>query len=187
MAETVTIARPYAEAAYQAAKEAGAVPKWDACLALLALAARDERVADLMARPGCPADERARFFLALLENVSAPKGKNADKAPGLDRFIRVLAENGRLPLLPEIYALFSLKKAEDEGVREARITSAFPLSEGDIKALLPQLETHFKVKLTPSVRVDAGLIGGVRVAVGDQVLDASVRGKLDAMTIALRN
>ncbi|MDR2637210.1 MAG: F0F1 ATP synthase subunit delta [Zoogloeaceae bacterium] len=179
MSETVTVARPYAEAAFRAAKEGGALDAWNAGLQQLALAAHDERVADLIDDPALSVERVAGFFVAL-------SGK-AGERPDFGNFVHVLAENGRLTLLPEIAGLFAAQRSAEEGVREATVTSAFPLSKADLEALLPRLEAHFKTKLTPSVTVDADLIGGVRVEVGDQVLDASVRGKLDAMAIALRN
>ena len=78
-------------------------------------------------------------------------------------------------------------RSADEGVREAFITSAYPLDNAQLKNLMSQLEPHFGSKLQPHVVVDEALIGGIKVAVGDQVLDASVRGKLEAMATALKN
>ncbi|MDR0234359.1 MAG: F0F1 ATP synthase subunit delta [Zoogloeaceae bacterium] len=180
MAESVTVARPYAEAAFRAAKEAGALNAWDESLQRLALVAKDPQVIAVIGNPGIAIGQLVDFFLGLAK-------KQGKDDPVFSNFIGVLAENERLPLLPEIAGLFAAEKAAEEGVKDAVVTSAFPLSEGDLKVLLPQMEAHFKTKLAPVVNVDADLIGGVRVTVGDQVLDASVRGKLDAMTIALRN
>lgn len=177
MAETVTIARPYAEAAYQTAKEAGALGAWSDRLQRLALVAQDAKMVELIGDPSFSAGEMAQLFILLADDDDAVLGN----------FIRVLAENERLALLPEIAALFELNKSAEEGIREAVIQTAFPLSEADLKMLLPQLEAHFKTRLAPTVVVDTALIGGVRVAVGDQVLDASVRGKLETLSVALKN
>ncbi|MCL2075559.1 MAG: F0F1 ATP synthase subunit delta [Betaproteobacteria bacterium] len=179
MAESVTIARPYAEAAFRAAKEAGALNAWNGNLQCLALAAEDRQVVEIIGNPCITVDQLVDFFTSLV--------KESGEDVVFRNFVRTLAENERLALMPEIAALFAAEKSAAEGIREATLTSAFPLSEGDLKTLLPELEAHFKTKLAPVVNVDADLIGGVRVTVGDQVLDASVRGKLDAMTIALRN
>jgi len=181
MAESVTVARPYAEAAFRAAKEAGTLNAWDENLQSLASAAENQQVVAVIGNPGVSVGQLTDFFLGLVKQDK----KGGD--PVFCNFIQTLAENERLALLPEIAGLFAAEKAAEEGVRDAVVTSAFPLSEGDLKTLLPQLEAHFKTKLAPVVNVDADLIGGVRVTVGDQMLDASVRGKLDAMTIALRN
>ncbi|MDR1848508.1 MAG: F0F1 ATP synthase subunit delta [Zoogloeaceae bacterium] len=184
MAESVTVARPYAEAAFRAAKEKGALNAWNENLQRLALAAQDRKVVAVIGSPVITVEQLVDFFLGLLEQDKQGKQGND---PVFCNFVKTLAENERLTLLPEIASLFAAEKAAEEGIREAVVASAFPLSEPDLKTLLPQLEAHFKTKLAPVVKVDADLIGGVRVTVGDQVLDASVRGKLDAMTIALRN
>jgi F-type H+-transporting ATPase subunit delta len=177
MAETVTIARPYAEAAFRAAREAGALGAWSDRLRRLALVAQDAEMAKVIGNPKLSAGQVAQLFISLADDNDAALGN----------FVRVLAENERLSLLPEIAVLFEASKSAEEGVKEAVIETAFALSEADLRALLPQLETHFKTRLTPTVVVDAELIGGIRVAVGDQVLDASVRGKLETMTAALKN
>ncbi|MCX8145384.1 MAG: F0F1 ATP synthase subunit delta [Azovibrio sp.] len=177
MAETVTIARPYAEAVFRIAKEAGALGAWSGRLQRLALIAQDPEMAEVIGNPKLSAEQVAQLFVALAEDQDAVLGN----------FIRVLADNERLSLLPEISSLFEALKAAEEGVKEAVVQTAFPLTDADIAALMPQLEAHFKTKLDPTVVVDPELIGGVRVAVGDQVLDASVRGKLEAMAIALKN
>ncbi len=177
MAESVTIARPYADAAYQLAKESGAQGIWSQRLQRLALIAQDGDMAAVMGNPRLSAEQIAELFIALSD----------DKDAILGSFVRTLAENRRLQLLPEISRLFEMAKSQEEGVKEAVVHSAFPIDENQVAALLQQLEPRFGTRLTARVEVDASLIGGVRIAVGDQVLDASVRGKLDAMAVALNN
>lgn len=177
MAESVTIARPYAEAVFRTAKEAGALGAWSARLARLALIAQDAEMASVIGNPRLSAEQVAQLFISLADDNDAVLGN----------FIRVLAENRRLVILPEISRLFDLAKSQEEGVKEAVVYSAFPLDNAQLSALVQQLEAHFGTRLTASVQVDDSLIGGVRVAVGDQMLDASVRGKLDAMATALNN
>ncbi|MDD2663331.1 MAG: F0F1 ATP synthase subunit delta [Dechloromonas sp.] len=177
MAESVTIARPYAEAAYRVAKETGAQGAWSLRLQKLALIAQDGDMASVMSNPQLSAEQVANLIVSLCE----------DNDPVLANFVRTLAENRRLALLPEISRLFDLAKSQEEGVKEAVVHSAFPIDDTQVAALLQQLEPRFGTRLTARVEVDPSLIGGVRVAVGDQVLDASVRGKLDAMAVALNN
>lgn len=177
MAESVTIARPYAEAAYRVAKETGAQGAWSLRLQKLALIAQDGDMASVMSNPQLSAEQVANLIVSLCE----------DNDPVLANFVRTLAENRRLALLPEISRLFDLAKSQEEGVKEAVVQSAFPIDDTQVAALLQQLEPRFGTRLTARVEVDPSLIGGVRVAVGDQVLDASVRGKLDAMAVALNN
>jgi F-type H+-transporting ATPase subunit delta len=105
----------------------------------------------------------------------------------LANFIQLLSNNDRLGLLPEIAGLYESYKRAEEGTKQAEIVSAFPIDDTQVKALIPQLEAVFKTKLEAAVSVDPTLIGGIKVIVGDQMLDASVRGKLDAMATALNN
>lgn len=177
MAESVTIARPYAEAAYRLAKESGAQGLWSQRLQRLALIAQDKEMTEVMTNPRLSTEQVAELFISL----------SADSDAILANFVRTLAENRRLALLPEVSRLFELAKSQEEGVQEAVVYSAFPIDDAQVAALLQQLEPRFGTRLTARVEVDPSLIGGVRVTVGDQMLDASVRGKLDAMAVALNN
>lgn len=177
MAESVTIARPYADAAFKLAKESGAQGIWSQRLQRLALIAQDGDMAQVMGNPRLSAEQIAELFISLSD----------DNDPILANFVRTLAENRRLALLPEVSRLFDLARSQEEGVQEAVVYSAFPIDDAQIAALMQQLEPRFGTRLTARVEVDPSLIGGVRVTVGDQMLDASVRGKLDAMAVALNN
>ncbi|MCB4359954.1 F0F1 ATP synthase subunit delta [Quatrionicoccus australiensis] len=177
MAESVTIARPYADAAFRIAQETGAQGIWSARLQRLAFIAQDGDMASVMGNPRLSAEQVADLLISLSEDSDVTLGS----------FIRTLAENRRLALLPEISRLFELAKSQEEGVKEAVVHSAFPIDDSQIAALLQQLEPRFGTRLTARVVIDPSLIGGVKIAVGDQVLDASVRGKLDSMAVALNN
>ena len=177
MAESVTIARPYAEAMFRIAQESGAQGVWSERLQRLALIAQDGDMTTVMGNPRFSAEQVAEMLISLSQ----------DNDPTLGNFIRTLAENRRLSLLPEISRLFELAKSQEEGVKEAVVHSAFPIDDTQVAALLQQLEARFATRLTARVVIDPSLIGGVRIAVGDQVLDASVRGKLNAMAVALNN
>ena len=177
MAESVTIARPYADAAFRIAQETGAQGIWSARLQRLALIAQDGDMASVMGNPRLSTEQVADLLISLSEDNDATLGS----------FIRTLAENRRLALLPEISRLFELAKSQEEGVKEAVVHSAFPIDDSQVAALLQQLEPRFGTRLTARVVIDPSLIGGVKIAVGDQVLDASVRGKLDSMAVALNN
>ena len=99
--------------------------------------------------------------------------------------MRVLIENGRVGVLPEVRDLFVALKHEREGVVDADIASAFPLDDAQLATLVNELEARFKRKVKPNVAVDKELIGGIKVVVGDEVIDGSVRGKLAVMAAAL--
>lgn len=178
MAESVTIARPYAQAVFRLACESRSEPLWSERLQRLALIVQDGEMRHLVGNPKFSAAQIGALFVSLVG-----EGQDAELA----RFIGVLAENERLAVLPEISVLYEQLKSAHEGVREAVVASAYPLDAAQLKELMNSLEAHFGSKLRPRVEVDAALIGGVRVAVGDQVFDASVRGKLEAMATALKN
>lgn len=177
MAEIITIARPYAEAVFKLAREQGALAQWSDRLDTLAQVAGDAQVAAVIDDPNVQKEQLVELFRAACGN--------ADDA--VTNFLRLLAKNDRLPCLPEIAGLYETYKRAEEGTRDGEVLSAFPLSDAQIAAITPELEKHFKCKLNLSVKVDADLIGGIVVTVGDQTLDASVRGKLAAMAVALKN
>ena len=178
MAESVTIARPYAQAVFRLAKERGSLATWSDRLQRLVAIAQDPEMAKVVGNPKFSAAQVAEVFISV-------SGEPTDSE--LISFIGLLAENERIEVLPEIRELFEQFKSEEEGVKDALICSAFPLDAAQLNNLVSQLEVHFSCKLQPRVEVDAALIGGVKVAVGDEVLDATVRGKLDAMATALKN
>jgi F-type H+-transporting ATPase subunit delta len=178
MAESVTIARPYAEALFRAAKESGNLTKWAEQVALLAQVAANPEAREAIGDPNVAAPQLVDLFRSAC-------GTAVDAE--LSNFIQLLSNNDRLGLLPEIAGLYESYKRAEEGTKQAEIVSAFPIDDKQVKALVPQLEAVFKTKLETSVTVDSALIGGIKVIVGDQMLDASVRGKLDAMATALNN
>lgn len=178
MAENVTIARPYADAAYKLASGAGALGPWSEALERLAVIVTDSSVRECINDPKLNSDQVYELIVGVAGDALSAEQKN---------FVRVLVDNERLQVLPEIRDLFVELKNEHEGVCEAQIASAFPLDDATLKTLVADLEEKFKSKLVVSVSVDPELIGGVRIAVGDEVIDASVRGKLANMAVALKN
>jgi F-type H+-transporting ATPase subunit delta len=175
MAELATIARPYAEALFRVA-QSGNLTVWADLVAEMAHVAGHPDVKALAQNPAVSSQQLVDVFS---EALKAPVGDEAKN------FIRALAENARLTLLPEIAVQFHALKNAHEGAADAEITSAFALTDAQIGELLVALEKKFGRKLRPSVTVDSGLIGGVRVAVGDEVVDTSVRAKLQQLHVAL--
>ena len=178
MAESVTIARPYAEALFRVAKESGNLVKWSESVTKLGQLAANPEARSAISDPNVAATQLVDLFRSAC---------GTEVGTELSNFIQLLSKNDRLALLPEIAGLFESYKRAEEGTKQAVIFSAFPIDDSQVKALVPQLEAVFKTKLEPTVSVDSALIGGIKVIVGDQMLDASVRGKLDAMATALNN
>ena len=177
MAEPSTIARPYAEAAFKLADEAGELGRWSEMLRGLALVARDERVGRAIADPALSEAQVAGVFITVLGGRLTAEAEN---------FVRVLAENKRVELLGEIHAQFEALKNEREGVVEAEVHSAFALSEAQAADLVQRLEKRTGRKVKAQVRIDKELIGGVKVVLGDKVIDGSARAQLAALETALK-
>jgi F-type H+-transporting ATPase subunit delta len=175
MAELATIARPYAEALFRVAKS-GNLGAWSNLLSEMAQVASHPDVKEFAGNPKVSDKQVSDTFLSLLRSDVNPEARN---------FIGMLAENGRLTLLPEIAEQFHVLKNAQEGAADAEITSAFEMSDAQVKDLVTTLEKKFGRKLNPAVTIDPSLIGGVRVTVGDEVLDTSVRAKLQKMHTAL--
>ena len=175
MAELATVARPYAEALFRVA-QTGDMAAWSTLVGELANIGANPDVQDFARNPNVTAAQVADAFAALVQSPMTFEATN---------FIAMLIENGRVSLLPEIGAQFHMLKNAQEGAADASIASAFALSGAQVAELVLTLEKKFGRKLNPTVTVDSSLIGGVRVVVGDEVLDTSVRAKLQQMHVAL--
>lgn len=175
MAEIATIARPYAEALFRVARS-GNLSAWSDLVSEMAQVAAHPDVKALAQNPNVSDQQMVDLFLSALKSPVGAEARN---------FVGMLVQNGRLTLMPEIAAQFHLLKNAQEGAADAVIASAFELSEGQLKELVATLEKRFGRKLNPTVVVDKSLIGGVRVVVGDEVFDTSVRAKLQQMHVAL--
>ena len=177
MAEPSTVARPYAEAAFKLADEAGALARWSEMLGALALVARDERVQAAVRDPKLSDAQVAGLFISILA------GNLSGEA---DNLVRVLAANGRLELLPAIRDQFEALKDEREGVVEAEVQSAFELSDAQLRDLVQRLEKKTGCRIRARVEIRQDLIAGVRVILGDKVIDGSARAQLAALETALK-
>lgn len=177
MAENVTVARPYAEAAFELAKAGGALAAWQTALERMAAVSADELMLACVADPRIAPAALAELFLGVAGELNEEQRN----------FASVLVDNRRLGVLPEISALYGELKNALEGTHDAVISSAFPLDAAQLSRLVADLEAKLGYKIEATVELAPELIGGVRIALGDQVIDASVRGKLNAMAVSLKN
>lgn len=175
MAELATVARPYAEALFRVA-QAGNLAQWSDLVSELTQIGSNADVQDYARNPKVSESELVATIASLVKSPMTAEANN---------FLGMVVANGRIELLPEIGAQFQLLKNGAEGAADADITSAFDLSAAQVSDLVATLEKKFSRKLNPTVTVDPSLIGGVRVVVGDEVLDTSVRAKLQQMHVAL--
>jgi F-type H+-transporting ATPase subunit delta len=172
MADIATIARPYAEALFASATPNDVVP-WAKQLEELSALFENGELLALVNNPNLSSAD----MVALIEKLLKSKPNEA-----FLNFLNLLANNHRLIVLPEISKQFSAMKNKSEGAAEAVITSAFPIEGNALNSLLTGLKKHFGGKdLRPTIVVDPELIGGVRVQVGDQVLDGSIKARLAQM------
>lgn len=176
MAERITVARPYADAAFALAREQDALAPWNEALRLAETIATDAQMADALANPKLNAAEKSALFLTVTGDRLGGETRN---------FIRILVDADRIELLPEIRQLFETLRNEAEGVARTTIETAQPLNDAQLADLTKALAKRFGKRIEASTAVVPELIGGARITVGDAVIDGSVRGKLDAMRNAL--
>lgn len=176
MAELSTIARPYAEAAFRVACS-GDLNAWSALVAELAAVAGTAEMRALVLDPKQTPAAVYGVFAGVLKSPLSAEAQN---------FLRLVIDNDRVAALPEVATQFAALRNKLEGSAEAEIASAYPLSDAQVADLIGALAKKFGgLKLKAHVRIDPGLIGGVRVTVGDEVFDTSVRAQLDRMRTTL--
>ena len=175
MAELATIARPYAEALYQVAKKHD-VKAWGQTLDALALVAQDADLRSFADNPKVTAEQVYAVVTAASKQTLAPE---------LQNFLRTVIDNGRLSALPAVVDQFHVLANAAAGVADAQIFSAYPIEPAQLADVVATLEKRFGRKLEAHVQLEPALIGGIRVVVGDEVLDTSVKARLDRMKVAL--
>ncbi len=174
--ELTTIARPYAEAVFARAQELGQVDVWSQSLETLAAIVADPQLAGQIGNPNVP---RARVRDLII-------GIGGDALPAeLANLVRLLSENARLAVLPEIAALFEERRIAGQGVRQVLVRSAFPVDADQEQTLARALARRLGAQVELTVEQDPDLIGGVEIRAGDLVIDDSVRGKLQQLAHAL--
>lgn len=174
MAELATIARPYAEALFQASRaDLAATEAW---VQELAAIAADPALQQFAQDPRVTTQQVYDLIVGVAKTALPPQAQN---------FLRTVIDNGRLAALPEMAAQFRALKNAQGGTSDALVYSAFPIEGGALADLTATLEKRFGRKLNVKVELDPSLIGGVRVVVGDEVLDTSVKARLEQMKAAL--
>ncbi len=174
MAELATIARPYAEALFKAARaDLNGAAAW---VEELAVIAGDAGLQQFAGNPKVTTNQVFDLISGIAKTALPEQAKN---------FLRTVIDNGRLSVLPEIAAQFRALKNAQGGSSDAVVYSAFPVDGAALADVSASLEKRFGRKLNVKVELDADLIGGIRVVVGDEVLDTSVKARLEQMKVAL--
>jgi F-type H+-transporting ATPase subunit delta len=176
VAERATIARPYAKAAFEAALPARAFAPWSSGLAVAAEIVVDARVTELIKNPELPPADIAEFIIGVATPTLDARMQN---------FVRVLAENHRLLLLPEILAHYEVMRAEVENTVDVEVISAVKLDPAQAEKLAGALNTRLKRRVNMRNSVDASLLGGAVIHAGDLVIDGSLKGRLQRLRTEL--
>lgn len=173
MAELTTLARPYAKAAFERAREADALAEWGDMLALAAAIVEDDSVADrIIGNPLVDPEDAAAF----VGEVAGDRFSD-----DFNNLVRLMAGNRRLALLPEVTRLYARFRAQAEQTLDVEVTTAVEAPEGFRERLADALKRRFKREISVALTVDGSLLGGAVVRAGDTVMDGSLRGKLNAL------
>ena len=187
MADSHTIARPYAEAAFEVARENDALAELSEALEVGRQLLEDGQVADFLAMPKLSDAERLDFLQGLFGAAMGDGTVFAGGSQHGTNFLKLLIENDRVGVLPEIAEHFDELKDAVENTVDVTVTSATALSERDREAYSRALEKRFGRKVNLETRIDESLIGGAVIRAGDVVIDGSLRARLDGLTNALVN
>jgi len=172
MSETITVARPYAQAAFLYADGQHALGDWSDMLALLAAVVVDGAMAELLDSPHLSEQQLADLIIDICSNRLSDKCAN---------FVRVLAANRRLTLLQDIAALYEIQRQQAEGTIQAELVSAYPATDEQQARIIESLRRRLGKEIELQCSTDASLLGGAIIRAGDLVIDGSVRGKLQRL------
>lgn len=177
MADLITIARPYAKAAFEFATEHNQVEEWQSMLTFTAEVSQDARIEDLLISDMKP-DSIADLFIAISKEVLNEYGRN---------FIKVMAENKRLSILPEVLKLFVQYRLEKESEVDVDVISASVLTEEQLDKISVAVEKRLSRKVKLNCHIDQSIISGFIIRAGDMVIDSSIRGRLNRLSDALQS
>lgn len=178
MAELSTLARPYARAAFEYAAGVNSLSEWSVQLATAAAVAQADKMVKVLSSPSLTSEQQAAQFISVCGDELTGNAQN---------FIKVLADNKRLPLLPEISALFEEFKANREKSVEVEVATAFELDAAIQEKLAAALSGKLEREVSVQTVVDKKLLGGVVVRAADVVIDGSIRGRLNKLAEAMNS
>ncbi|MEJ2680349.1 MAG: F0F1 ATP synthase subunit delta [Gammaproteobacteria bacterium] len=173
MTEPLTVARPYAKAAFEFALAGSVLQEWESCLGCLAALSRVDDVKRWLSHPSSSAREKVAGLQRLIGTDGWPER--------LENFLSTMAQKGRLSLLPFVHQLFVFYRHAHERSAVVEVTSAFPLSEAQLMSLTQVMESKLNSVVTLCAKVDNTLLGGVYIQAGDLVFDHSIRGRLNRL------
>ena len=176
MSELTTAARPYARAAFEYASSKSEINQWAEMLGFCAVVADDATMKAALDQPSLNRQQAADLFNEVCTDQLDEHGKN---------FIKLLSENDRISLLPDIAVLFHHYQADAEGTVYAQLISALDVSDEQVQAISASLAKRLGKKISMTTSIDPSLIGGAIIRAGDMVIDGSVRGRLEKLSSTL--
>jgi F-type H+-transporting ATPase subunit delta len=176
MTDFTTAARPYANAVYDLANETKTLDSWGDALANLAAVIADAQMSELLDNPELGNNQKGDMVIQVLDDKLTDKQQN---------LVKVMAENGRLKLLPDVLAQFEVARAKAENKVDAEVVSAFELSAEQTSELVNTLKNKLGCDVTLTTTVDESLIGGVVIKAGDTIIDASMKSQLESLALSL--
>ena len=177
MAEISTIARPYAQAVFDLAKEQKQLQAWSETLSLLSQVVDDDAVKSVINDSKTLDTDKEKLLLDICKKNINKEGEN---------FIKLLIENKRLLILPFISAAFENLKANEEGSVTANIVVATKITKKETDEIIKNLEKKLNKKIEATVEIDQSILGGSVITVGDTVIDASVKGQLESLAFSMK-
>ena len=176
MADFTTAARPYASAVFDIANETGTLDSWGDALANLATVTADAQMGQLLDKPDLGKAEKAELIIQVLGGNLTQQQQN---------LVKLMAENGRLKLMPDVLQQFEAARAKAENKIEAQVVSAFKLTVQQTNELVNTLKNKLGCDITLTTAIDESLIGGVIIKAGDTIIDASMKSQLDSLALSL--
>jgi F-type H+-transporting ATPase subunit delta len=183
VADNNTIARPYAQALFELANDAGALDVWSDSLASAGLLFADNALVEYLGNPQFDNAQRLEFLSGLFAKAGVKMLDGSDSKG--TNFVKLLLENGRTVVLPEIAAHFEVLKAQVENSVDATVTSATALSKEQVREIASALQQRLGCSVKIETEIDENLIGGAVIRAGDVVIDGSLRARLEGLANAL--
>lgn len=176
MSDFTTAARPYARAAYQQAQQTTSVENWGEALNLLAAVTNDATMVEVIDNPQMSGDQKAELVIKVIGDKLNDQQQN---------LVKLMAENGRLKILPDVAEQFAVYQADAEGKIDAEAISAFELSDEQQNAITQTLKSKLGREVSLTTSTDESLIGGVVIKAGDTIIDGSMKAQLESLALTL--
>ncbi len=176
MSDFTTAARPYANAVYDTARENNALDSWSDALANLANVISDSQMSELLDNPELGKIQKGELVIQVLGDKLTEQQQN---------LVKLMAENGRLKLMPDVVEQFEVARAKAENKIDAEVISAFELTAEQTNELVNTLKNKLGCDITLTTTIDESLIGGVVIKAGDTIIDASMKSQLDSLALSL--